>query len=112
MVTRRVTQIGLLFGMTPDELDDFGRPDGVEEGDMNTLFSALSMELPGLPEHLRMLHVKVEWGDESAPDRVERTSVAFDHQAAVEALGDLGGAGTLAGGDDDRGARDAGSEEL
>ena len=113
VVTRRVTPFGLFFAMTEDEVEEAPRlGDAVDDGAVKPFFPALASEFPGLPKHLRMIHVKVEWGNEMAPEKVERSTLAFDHQAALEALGNLAPRDTLAGDGTGQDAGDASSEEL
>ncbi len=91
VVKTRVAPFALLFDSAAVQGDDAEGP--------TTLFKTISAEYPGLPRHLRTLEVKVLWGNPVAPDSVVRTTVAFDHVAALEALenlasgGDEGGSG-------------------
>ena len=89
MVTVHVTPFDLLFA----DGDDSGT--GSEDASAGSL-GELAKEFPGLPEYLRVLYVKVEWGGAFSPKKVERTTIAFDQVAAVEALDQsaTGGAGS------------------
>ncbi len=77
-VATRVTPFGVLF--------ETGDAQATADGPPANLFAIIAEELPGLPKHLRVLHVRVAWGDVEQPEFVERTSVAFDHAAALEAF--------------------------
>lgn len=94
LVRRLVTPFGMLFaesqappgvatGAVPAAAP--GAPPGAA-AEPTEFFPFLAQEFPGLPQHLRVMHVQVEWGDELAPEMVRRTTVAFDHQAALEAF--------------------------
>jgi len=50
----------------------------------------VTQEFPDLAQHMRVLEVQVEWGNELAPEMVRRTTVAFDQQAALEAVRNAG----------------------
>ena len=54
---------------------------------------------PGLPQFMRMIQVKVLWGNTANPDFVERTTIAFDHAAALEALQNMQNGSTDDGAD-------------
>ena len=66
-------------------------PTPAEEGAAAGLGTMIAGEFPGLSSHLRTLHVVVLWGNPQAPESVVRTTVAFDHTAALEALENLQG---------------------
>jgi len=91
LVRKLVTPFGLLFAEseTPPRSASPGAAGGAD-AEPTEFFAFLAQEFPGLPQHLRVLLVQVEWGNELAPEVVRRTSVAFDHQAALAALRDLG----------------------
>jgi hypothetical protein len=89
-VKTRVVPFGVLF-----DAEEVGAD---EDAEATSLFSVIAQELPGLPQHLRVIDVHVEWGDPMAPDFVERTTVAFDRVAATEAIQQRTG---LDGGEDE-----------
>ena len=92
VIKRNVTPLGLLFAAASDDGGGVGGGAGAAAGtDTPGFFPALVEEFPGLPKHLRVLHVKVEWGNPTRPRKVERTSIAFDQQAALEAFEQLAG---------------------
>ncbi len=80
-IATHVTPLGVLF-VPPDDAED-------EEAASN-LHSMIAEEFPGLPRNVRVLHVRVAWGNPLAPEFVERTTIGFDHAAALEAFQQLG----------------------
>jgi type II secretory pathway pseudopilin PulG len=88
-VRTAVTPFGTFFENDPEARAATGG-DGASGGG---LFEQIANEFPGLPKHMRALKVTVEWGDPMSPDSVVRSTVAFDHAAAVEALEGLAGGG-------------------
>jgi len=89
IVRIRVAPFGVLFQNAGEPL-----PPAVEGDEApRNLFQTIADELPGLPTHLRMIEVKVLWGDPTAPDSVARTTVGFDHTGALEALEQSGQGG-------------------
>lgn len=85
VVRTRVAPFGLLFQGAAS-----GEAEADEDAVATDILSMIGGEFPGLPKHLRMVEVKVLWGSVDAPYTVERTTLAFDHTGALEALENAG----------------------
>ncbi len=76
--------------------------------------SLLGAELPEVAKHLNQYDIEVGWIEQSGPQRVTRTTFAFDWQAAAAEYGELfqateGNLGTAFGGSGSDGTSGAGS---
>lgn len=82
-------------------------------GTQLSITSMLGAELPEVAKHLKQYDIEVSWFEQNGPQRVTRTSFAFDWQTAAIEYADLfarnnGGAGGL----DQLGGDDAGEGEM
>jgi len=75
--------------------------------------SMLGTELPEVAKHLKQYDIEVSWFEQNGPQRVTRTSFAFDWQAAAIEFSDLFTRDKgIAGGLDQLGGDGAGDEEI
>jgi HAMP domain-containing protein len=86
LVQKLVAPFGLLFA----EEDGTAGKAAPGEEPAPGFFPQLAEEFPGLPQNMRLLQVKVQWGNPMRPESVQRTSLAFDQQTALEAVQNLG----------------------
>ena len=84
LIKKLVTPFGLLFA----EAEAVRTAPG-EEPTLG-FFEQLAQEFPGLPKNMRLLNVRVQWGNPMRPESVQRTTLAFDQQTALEAVQNLG----------------------
>ena len=78
----RVFQTAL--GQTPSSVQDAGPGSAA-----NDITALLGTELPEVAKHLKQYDIEVGWIEQNGPQKVTRTTFAFDWQAAAAEFGEL-----------------------